>query len=235
VRRPHWLRSHWRLYLHWLMVATLLLPCLAGANGGLPPWNQELSLGDITIDSRRIEGGLWEFRARLNHVDAPPHAFLMLLLDTSTHSLWLRNTRGTNILKQLSDSAILVQSLFDMPWPYHTRELVNLSRYWQDPRSCVIYLESIATPNAIPPTPDVVRIPLAHAMWQMIPHPDGSMNLTYQGFVDPGGNLPQWLAKGMQQTELRYSFQRLSVLLTQPRYHLKRFPGIDDSCRPQPE
>lgn len=227
MRSRHWLHPYW------LLAAILLLPCPAKANGGDAPWRQEISLGNITIDSRRMDNGLWQFRARLEHVDAPLHAFLILLMNTSTHSLWLRHTFSTRILKQLGHNSFLIQTLFAMPWPYHTRELINQSRYWQDPHSCIISMEAVAVPDAIPPTPKVVRVPRAHALWRMIPHPDGSMDLVYQGFVDPGGHFPNWLSKGMQQTELRYTFQRLSVLLTEPRYHLKRFPGINESCKPE--
>lgn len=194
-------------------------------------WRTDVRQDDLLIESRPLAGGLREYRAEARDIDAPLQAFLNLLQDTRAHGLWMRNTRSVTVLQQFSAHENRVRTEFVLPWPFMDRELINRSRYWQEKDSCVIRLEAHAEPYALPPNPGLVRIRRAQGLWRMVPQPGGGMHLHYQGFFDPGGQLPGWLIGSQVLAELQYSLSRLRVVLRLPRFH-GPVAGIDGHCRP---
>ena len=51
-----------------------------------------------------------------------------------------------------------------------------------------------AVPGLVPAAPGAVRTPISSGSWDVKRLPDGQCRATYRFIVDPGGNIPSWLA-----------------------------------------
>jgi len=51
-----------------------------------------------------------------------------------------------------------------------------------------------AVPGLVPGTPGVVRVLFSEGSWEVVPLPEGRCRGDYRFTVDPGGQIPSWLA-----------------------------------------
>ena len=67
------------------------------------------------------------------------------------------------------------------------------ARVTTDPVTGKRIIYAIPLPNIIPEKPGCVRIKKYWQRWTIIPMDKGVIRLILEGFVDPGGNVPDWL------------------------------------------
>jgi hypothetical protein len=79
-----------------------------------------------------------------------------------------------------------------LPWPLAERESVSHWRIADAARGAtVVRIEN--APDRLPPNPARVRVPNASGAWELVPRPDGAIEISLQMHFEPGGRLPGWI------------------------------------------
>ncbi len=63
-----------------------------------------------------------------------------------------------------------------------------------DPNTGCRIFSAISAPDAVPRDPHLVRIVDYWQKWIIVPAANGHVHITMEGFADPAGDIPAWLA-----------------------------------------
>ncbi len=106
---------------------------------------------------------------------------------------WDKNLREINVLLYEKDKHIQYYLIYGVPWPLADRDLCVDAKITTDPVTGVRTIYSTPLLNVIPEKEDMVRIKDYWQRWVIRPVGKGIVHITLEGFVDPGGNVPDWL------------------------------------------
>jgi hypothetical protein len=83
---------------------------------------------------------------------------------------------------------------YNLPWPIADRDLCVEAKISTDSVTGERIISSQPDPEAIPEDPEFVRIKKYWQKWTISPAGAGKLHLTLEGFADPAGDIPAWLA-----------------------------------------
>lgn len=83
--------------------------------------------------------------------------------------------------------------IYDMPWPFADRDIAVNATVKKDTANGEYSVLSLPLLKTVPEKPDLVRIKNYWQRWTIKPLDHGNVQLTLEGVVDPGGNVPAWL------------------------------------------
>ena len=106
---------------------------------------------------------------------------------------WGENVRGIRVLLFEKDKHIQYYLIYDSPWPFTDRDIVADVHITIDPSSGTRTIYSRPLLNVIPEYPDLIRVTRYWERWTIQPLNNGLIHLTFEGFIDPAGNIPAWL------------------------------------------
>lgn len=84
--------------------------------------------------------------------------------------------------------------VYDTPWPFSDRDLCVEATITDNPATGARQIDARPIPDAVPPDPDLVRIIHYWQKWIVEPEPGGKVHLVIEGFADPAGDVPAWIA-----------------------------------------
>lgn len=120
-------------------------------------------------------------------------SIVALLNDWESYPEWVYRCGKSSTIKRISDNEVIHYQTVVAPWPVDSRDFVVHVKLTQDPITKTITIVSTSQPDYIPKTENFVRIRDFRAFWTLIPKLDGTVEVTYQLMVDPGGYVPAWL------------------------------------------
>ncbi|MDF2177600.1 START domain-containing protein [Aliiglaciecola sp. CAU 1673] len=210
-----------------LLVLASLMPSMAFADcvAGFDGWKQAKKAQGVTVSKRQLANGQLEVCAS-TAVRTQLSAFILLLRDTEHAPQWIANAHRVTLLERPAHNVDVVHSIFDSPWPVQDRDLVTRSQYQQDADSLVLTLQVHSVPDALPPSPNTVRMDNVRGVWELTPLQEGWVAIRYQGEGDPGGNIPNWLAQQILVSSTFETFANLKKMLPLPQYQNKPFRDI---------
>ena len=144
--------------------------------------------GAIEVYQRDNPNGFREFRA-LTRVRSSLGEIISLFTDVQSMGEWVYRTRDVQRLDLIGEREIYAYTIIDLPWPFLDRDAVLHILVEQDPQSYVvtIRIESVVGYHA--EHAQRVRMPRVKSTWTVTPMEDGQVEVTFQGYGDPGGNL----------------------------------------------
>ena len=148
----------------------------------------------FTISSTTID----ELVAFLRHVENFPK--------------WQYNMTSAKVLKQISDSVVIVRSEIDAPWPAVNRELIVQYAFEENKKEKKLKVVTKTTPYDYPSRNDLVRVPFSHAEW-MVTTVGNDLHVSYSMQIDPGGSLPAWVVNMAMAEGPHHTFVNLKKLL----------------------
>lgn len=83
---------------------------------------------------------------------------------------------------------------YDVQWPFEDRDLCVEAEIRTDSNTSNRIISSRSDPEAVPEVPEFVRIKKYWQKWTITPTGAGKVHLILEGFVDPAGDIPAWLA-----------------------------------------
>jgi hypothetical protein len=116
-----------------------------------------------------------------------------LIGNAENTSWWDKNVKDLKILAFEHEKYIRYYLAYDIPWPLTDRDLCVEAKITNDPLTGMRTVMSTPLPNVIPENPDRVRIKKYWQKWTLTPIEKGRVHIELEGFVDPGGNIPDWL------------------------------------------
>ena len=128
-------------------------------------------------------------------IDAPQHAVLSLLYDIDVATEWVWKTREMRLLQELSgDKGRIVYQLVSAPWPVSDREIVTCSQGYRDPETSEVFIKLECMADYLPKNDKYVRVPELEGAWNIIPISDKQCRVVFRLHIEPGGEIPSWLA-----------------------------------------
>lgn len=218
--------------LHRVAWAALLLAAAAAvladdADG----WQlrQEDPQTETRVWTRERPEGLPEFRAA-TIIPARLASLAAVLLDPTRTQDWVYRAREAVLLSSDGPTRGVTLVVTAMPLPLSDRESIVDWAMTQDPQTLVVTMAGHSVPDRLPPHPDRVRMPGFESRWQLSPRADGRVDVLFEGFADPGGNLAlPWLRRFVAAAVWEapwHTVRALSEIVQRPPFPQAELPFI---------
>jgi hypothetical protein len=125
---------------------------------------------------------------------------------------WQYNMTSAKVLKEVSDSVMIVRSEIDAPWPVENRELIVQYSFDQNEKEKTLKVVTKTTAYDYPSSDEFVRVPFSHAEWN-VTTVGTDLHISYSMQIDPGGSLPAWIVNMAMAEGPHHTFFNLKKLL----------------------
>ncbi len=147
----------------------------------------------IKIYTRKDAGSaLKSFRGEAD-LHTPMDQVCNLIGNVKNVDWWDKNLREINVLLYEKDKHIQYYLVYGAPWPVTDRDLCVDATITIDSKSGIRTISSVPLFNVIPENPKYVRIKKYWQKWVIQDMKNGIVHITLEGFVDPGGSVPNWI------------------------------------------
>lgn len=140
-----------------------------------------------TASSYKIFKGEIELQSDVNTVSN-------LVEDVLNFDTWDEDISLIRVLDTEPGKYIRYYIQYDVPWPFADRDLCVEADIRTNPVTGERIISSKSDPEALPKDPEFVRIEKYWQKWTITPSGAGKVHLILEGFADPGGEVPAWLA-----------------------------------------
>ncbi len=151
-----------------------------------------------------------------------------LMNDYDACRQWVYRCDSASILQQSGFRDRYIHQISDFPFPALNRELILHALIVQSPSSESIRIIMTATPdfctdNPLPACsdtglPDHVLIRVSRGSYLLEPLEPDRTRVNWQQHVEPGGQVPDWMANSMLREIPFRTLKKLRRLVRQPRY-----------------
>jgi hypothetical protein len=183
----------------------------------------------IAVHFRTLPSGHVEFLAT-TRVHSSLGAFVALFEDVEAMPRWVDRTDRVEVLERMSPTEVYARTVNHAPWPLQKRDAVVRSVIEQDPATLAVTIRGQAEPDRIPVREGFVRMPIVHSTWRFTPEGSGQVAVAFQGYADPGGNLPaalfRWVSRFLLGGTPYKTLQGMKRTVTQEAYQDRRYPFI---------
>ena len=157
-------------------------------------WELAKEKDGIKVYTRQVEGskhkafkGETEFRADFESVSS-------LIEDVKKFDVWDDDITEIRVLGQEKGKMLKYYVAYDVPWPLADRDLCVEASIRTDPVTGSKHIDARSIPEAMPQGDGLVRIINYWQKWTIQPDGNGMIHLTVEGFADPAGDIPAWVA-----------------------------------------
>jgi START domain-containing protein len=144
----------------------------------------------VQVRERAVpQHALPDFRGEVT-LDAELYDVLAVILDIPQQTEWMWQCRLSHVLRREGDASVVYQVL-DARWPATDRDVVFRSTpsVLVPGHSLAVRFASVEDP-AVPPVPDLVRMPALSGEFLLEALDSAHSRVTYTVSADPGGALP---------------------------------------------
>lgn len=174
-----------------ILSAALLYICLGATEQS--DWTLKKYESGIAVYTRTAASSSYKELKAVTTVKTSLHSIVALLNDWDAYPQWVYRCGKSSTIRRISETEVIHYQTVEAPWPVDSRDFVVDVKLTQDPVTKTITIASACKPDYIPKVDGFVRITEFNASWTLIPKKDGSVEVTYQLLVNPGGYVPAWL------------------------------------------
>jgi hypothetical protein len=177
-----------------LLLTLALIPTVA-ATVTDGDWRQVTASTDVEVYTRKTAGSAFdEVRVR-GSVCAPIDDLIEYISTVEHFTAWIPDTIAARLLADPSSSERLYYVRTDLPWPAKDRDMIYRLVVRPGATDRARTIDMVGVPDFLPPTPNVVRMATVAGHWQFVEAAgEGRTRVSLDMRVDPGGNVPPWLA-----------------------------------------
>ncbi|HYV94384.1 MAG TPA: START domain-containing protein [Chitinophagales bacterium] len=202
----------------------LSLPLVSSVE--LTDWVLKKNENGIAVYTRYAEGSnLKEVRV-VNVVESSLSALIALLLDVKNYPNWIYACSEASVLNQINNLENYQYQVTDVPWPVSDRDLASHFKIQQDSVTKIVTVTNSGEPDHIPEKAGRVRVQHFQSNYKFTPLPDGKVKVEFELYVDPGGNVPDWLINANIVTAPYKT--TLAMIKQLPNYQKVSFPFITE-------
>jgi hypothetical protein len=194
---------------------------------------------DVVVYQRRLSSGYVEFKG-ITHVKSTLSGCVALIRDVEAMPEWVDRTIKAKVLKWVSDTEVYAYNISRAEWPFQNRDAIVHTLLTQDPDTLTITIKGTGIPDYSGETlynykakeNDFVRMKRVESSWRFVPQFDRIVEVTFQGYGDPGGNasvpLLRWLV-GLVVWESPYkTLKNMRKIIGRNKYQSAKFDFIID-------
>jgi hypothetical protein len=161
-----------------------------------------------------------EFKGVTN-INSSLDSILAVLDDTGACPQWIHNCKDAVELSEISFNEGYVYQVIDFPFPVKDRDLILHSVMTQNPDTKQVTIRLVAVPDYISETKNV-RIKRSDGFYILKPLPDGSIEVTWQHHIEPGGGIPKWLVNSLLVDTPFKTLRNLRQIVKEEKYQRAR-------------
>ena len=126
---------------------------------------------------------------------------VQLLADFDNYKKWYWETKESKLLKTISPTEHYIYMVHNSPYGLPDRDAaIRIKVIPQTPEKAQLAFLIEAVPEYLPIKKDLVRIPAEDMLITLKPISTNNVQLIAEGYVDPGGNFPNWANNLIQRT-----------------------------------
>jgi ribosome-associated toxin RatA of RatAB toxin-antitoxin module len=188
-----------RLNLLFLFFPALMVPGQLAAQS----WNLAKEKDGIKIYTRTEDGKPLKSYKGTALIHAPAEKVFNLIEDVKHTDWWDPNLSQIQVLDYEKYKRTRYYLVYDSPWPVANRDLCVEVTVNIDPARSVFSACALPITGVIPEKRGLVRIKDYRQTWTISPSGPNWSNVVLEGYVDPDGNIPDWISN-MVVTEAPY-------------------------------
>jgi START domain len=175
--------------LNIFLFCILLNPCSAQFN-----WELEKQKNGISIYLSDMPGSVYK-AVKVECTLTGTYAKLVALLtNVSQFNKWIYNTKASWIVKQKTPLDFIYYSETHMPWPLSNRDAIIHMKIKTDSLPRFLIISGTGEPDLFPHIFTKVRVSYYKASWKVTMPTTKTIQISYILEIDPGGDIPAWIA-----------------------------------------
>jgi START domain len=202
----------------YLILILVMFLCSIVANGSAKEqWELVKDEDGIKVFLKPDPGSkIKEFKGVTN-INSSLDSILAVLYDADACPKWLHNCREATRLADIGFYEAYIYQVVDFPFPAKDRDLVLHTVMTQDPETKDVTIKLNSTPDYIPDTKNF-RIKKSTGYYFLKPKPDGTVEVTWQHFTDPGGRVPTWIVNSLLVDTPFQTLKNLKKIVHEQKY-----------------
>jgi START domain-containing protein len=161
-------------------------------------------------------------------VPATISQYAATVIDIDQYHEWQYKIIGIKTLKKISNTELYYYSEVHTPWPTANRDFIFHLQMRQDPETKVLTVELTEIPDYLPEKDGIVRIPQAHSILTVTPIDKTNVHVRYVLDIDPGGEVPAWIANLFSAQAPWYTYKNLKDRIKAQGEERITVPFIED-------
>ena len=168
---------------------TLMLSCSMAEQS----WDFIKEKEGIKIYTRMETGKILKSYRGVTDINAPAEKIFSLMEDIKNTDWWDKKLTEIKVLLYEKNKRAQYYLIYDLPWPVPDRDLCVDVTITTDQVTGERKTNAVALNGVIPEHKGMVRIKDYRQTWTLIPAGQEMTHVVLEGFVDPSGNIPQWI------------------------------------------
>ena len=201
-----------------LFVASLLL-CASSTVYADNVWRLRKDEDNIQVYTRKVDGSPFDaVRTVTVMQDVRLSALTALIIDAEACTNWASRCVESYVYQRLSESDAYVYTHSNMPFPIKNRDVLTHAIWSQEAASLTVRVDSEATTGILDEIAGRLRLTQLRLGWIFRPLESGAVEISNEAHIDPGSNLPGWIAS-LLLVSIPFETMRSFVLeVTKPEY-----------------
>ncbi len=178
-----------------MCLGVLMCACYISHAKGQPPgdWQPVTEKQGISVYQKNLsDSDFHAIRGRVR-LDTGLRHLVAFLQDETINTQWVPYSGGAELLERPVPQQSLVYFVVEASWPFSDRDAIALFEISQQP-DMTLTITMASRPDHLPESPGKVRMQTYEGYWQLTPVSARQTDVLYQNHVEPGGNIPSWLA-----------------------------------------
>ena len=151
---------------------------------------------DVVVYTRKLDSGDTEFKG-ITHVKSSLSGCVALIRDVDAMPEWVDRTIMAKVLHWVSDTEVYAYNVSRTDWPLADRDAIVHTVLEQDPDTLTVTIKGEGLKEYHGETlynykaheDKYVRMTKVESFWRFEPQDDGMVEVTFQGYGDPGGHI----------------------------------------------
>jgi len=135
----------------------------------------------------------------------------------SDYPNWFYKCKLGQNIRKLNDKEGYAYIAYFLPWPFNDRDLIVHYKLTQR-EDRTVSIDIKGDPNFITENKDLVRIHTTTGHWGFTAKKDGLIQVEYQLHMEPGGDVPAWLANKYLSGIPYYTLRNLREEVKKPQH-----------------
>ena len=182
--------THSRFYFIIMFLITLMLPCSVSAQS----WDFIKEKDGIKIYTCKETGKSLKSFKGVTDINAPAEKIFELIEDVNNTDWWDKNLTQIRVLLYEKNKRAQYYLVYELPWPVKNHDLCVDVKITIDQATGERKITAVSLNGVIPERTDMVRIKDYRQTWTIIPAGKEMTHVILEGFVDPAGNIPDWIS-----------------------------------------
>ena len=193
----------------------LLFCLLAGPGFSQYNWKLEKDKNGIKVFTSELKNSSFKAIKVECTLTGSYSKLISVLTNVSKFNDWIYNTKTSKLVKQITALDFIYYSETRMPVPFSNRDAVIHLQIKTENLPQFLTITGKNRPGLFPEMPGKVRVNHYVSQWKVTMPSANTIRINYIVEMDPGGNMPAWVANMFAEKGPYGTFSELAKLLTE--------------------